>query len=125
MLGQPRVVVAQEDDVGLGLWLADELYPFMNQGLPRLVRGMGLASDDELHRALRISQQAQQTRRIVQKQVRPFVGREAPRKAQCQGVGIEEMLRPGNRLWQRRGGSQLVRQSLAGIADEGIAGGGA
>ena len=54
---------------------------------------MRLAGDDELHRALRIGQQAQQPLRIVQQQVRPLVGREAARKTQRQRVGIEQMLR--------------------------------
>ena len=63
--------------------------PFLNQRLARLVRRMGLAGKDELHRALRIGQQAQQSLRVVQQQVRPFVGREAPRKAQRQCVGIK------------------------------------
>ena len=75
--------------MGAGLGLADELYPFLDQGLPRLVRRMGLAGDDELHRALRIGQQAQQSLRVVQQQVRSLVGGEAARKAQRQRVGIE------------------------------------
>ena len=32
----------------------DELYPFLDQGLPCPVRGMGLSREDELHRALGI-----------------------------------------------------------------------
>jgi hypothetical protein len=75
--------------MGAGLGPPNEMCPFLNQRLPRLVCRMGLTSDDELHRALRISQKAQQTRRIVQQQVRSLVGREAARKAQCQRVGIK------------------------------------
>ena len=111
--------------MGAGLGLADELDPFLNQGLPCLVRRMGLARDDELHRALRIGQQAQQPLRIVQQQIRSLVGREAARKTQCQGIGIEEMLRPVHRLGRRAGGGQLPGQSLAGVFDERLAGGGA
>ena len=37
-----------------GLGLANELYPFLDQGLSRRVRGMGLAGKDELHWSLRI-----------------------------------------------------------------------
>ncbi len=40
--------------MGAGLGPPDEMCPFLNQRLPRLVRRMGLAGDDELHRALRI-----------------------------------------------------------------------
>ena len=86
---------------------------------------MGLAGDDELHRALRIGQQAQQPLRVVQQQVRSLVGREAARKAQRQGVGIKEMLRLVHRLGRRAGGGQLPGQSLAGVFDKRLAGGGA
>ena len=77
------------------------MHPFLDQGLPRLVRRMGLAGDDELHRALRIRQQAQQPLRVVQQQVRPLVGRKAARKAQRQGIGIKEMLRGFDLLGRR------------------------
>ena len=39
--------------------LANEPNPFLDQGLTRLVGRVGLAGDDELHRALRIGQQPQ------------------------------------------------------------------
>ena len=70
-----------------------KLYPFLDQGLSRRVRGMGLARKDELHWFLRIGQQAQQSLGIAQQQVRSFVGGEAAGKAQCQRVRIKEMLR--------------------------------
>ena len=47
---------------------------------------MRLAGEDELHRALRIGQEAQQPFRIVQQQVGPLVGGEAARKAQRQRI---------------------------------------
>ena len=84
--------------MGAHLGPPDELGPFLNQGLSRLVRRMGLAGKDELHRALGIGQQAKQSLRVVQQQVRPLVGREAARKAERQCVGIEQMLRSVNRL---------------------------
>ena len=62
----------------------DEMHPFPNQGLSRLIRRMRLAGDDELHRSLRIAQQAKQSLGVVQQQVRSLVGREAARKAQRQ-----------------------------------------
>ena len=102
-----------------------KLYPFLDQGLPRLVRRMGLAGDDELHRALRIGQKTQQALRIVQQQVRSLVGREAARKTQCQRVGIEQMLRPVNRLGRRAGGGQLPGQSFASVFNKRRAGGSA
>ena len=42
--------------MGADLGLPDEMNPFLDQRLPRLVRRMRLAGDDELHRALRIGQ---------------------------------------------------------------------
>ena len=38
------------------LRLSNELNPFLDQGLPRLVRRMRLSGDDELHRTLGIAQ---------------------------------------------------------------------
>ena len=68
--------------------------PLADHRLTRLVGRMGLAGEDELHRALSaLSSKPQQSLRIVQQQIRPLVGREAPRKAQRQCVGIEQMLR--------------------------------
>ena len=68
------------------LRLPDEANPFLDQRLPGFVRRMGLAGDDELHRALRIGQQAKQSLGIMQQQVRPLVGGEAPGKAERQGI---------------------------------------
>ena len=68
------------------------MHPFLNQFLPRLVCRMILTGDDELRRALRIGQQTKQSLRVVQKQVRSLVGREAACKAQRQSVGMEKML---------------------------------
>ena len=55
-LGQMHVVVTEEDHVGADFGPPDEMHPFLDQGLSRLVRRMRLARDDELHRALRIGQ---------------------------------------------------------------------
>ena len=93
MLRQQHIVVAQEDDVRPGLWLAYEVYPFMDQDLPRPVLRMSLAGNDQLHRSFAICQKAQQTRRIVQQQVRSLVRGEPPRKTECQCIGIEHMFR--------------------------------
>ena len=50
LLGQAHVVVTKENHMGTDLWLADEVYPFMDQCLSRLVLRMGLAGDHELYR---------------------------------------------------------------------------
>ena len=56
VLSQKHVVITQEDDMGACLWPANELHPLLNQGLPRIVLRMGLASDDELHWTLWVTQ---------------------------------------------------------------------
>ena len=71
------------------LRLADETDPLLDQSLPRLIRGVCLAGDDQLYRPLRIAQQAQQSLSVVQQQVRSLVGREAASKAKRQCVGIK------------------------------------
>ena len=85
---------------------------------------MGLAGDDELHRALEDWQEAQQSRRIVQQQVRSLVGRESARKSECQCIGIEEMSGLVDLLARRARGGELPGQSFASVLDEGLAGGG-
>ena len=52
-----------------------------------------------------------------------LVGREAPRKAQCQCVGIEEMPRLLNRLGRRAGGGVVPGQALASVFNQRLAGG--
>ena len=54
VLGQLHVIVAEENHMRAGLGPPDEMRPFLNQGLPRLVCRMGLARKDELHRTLRM-----------------------------------------------------------------------
>ena len=71
------------------LRLTNELNPFLDQCLSRRVRRVCLSGDDELHWTLGIAQEAKQPLSIVQQQVRSFVGRETPRKTQCQRVGIK------------------------------------
>ena len=73
----------------------------LDQGLACLVCGMGLAGHDELHRALRIRQQAQQSLRVVQQQIGSFVACKTACKAQRQRVGIKQLLRTVDRLGRR------------------------
>src|ERR1035441_914537 len=102
----------------------DETRPLPNQGLPRLVRRMRLAGEDQLYRALGTVQKAKQARRVMQQQVRSLVGREAARKSQRECVGIEEM--PGGFHLRRRraSGGQVPRQSAASVLYQRLAGGG-
>ena len=97
---------------------SDEVDPFLNQRLSRLVCGMGFAGQDKLHGPIWIGEQAKQPLRVVQQKVRPLVGCKAPRKAQRQGVGIKEMFRLINGLGRCAGGGQLLGQSFAGVFHE-------
>ena len=101
LLGQLHIVVAKEDHGSARTGAANEMGPLPNQGLARLIGRMGLACHDELHRALRIIQQPQQPLRIVQQQIRSFVGCETARKTQDQGVRVEQALRRFSGVRQR------------------------
>ena len=54
VLCQMHVVVTEEDHMGACLGPSNKIGPFLNQCLPRLVRGMCLTGKDELNRPLRI-----------------------------------------------------------------------
>src|SRR5664279_2912370 len=53
---QKHVVITQKDHMVARLSPPDEMRPFLNQGLPGLIRRMGLAGNDELHGTPRISE---------------------------------------------------------------------
>jgi hypothetical protein len=52
VFGQKHVVVTEEDSMGTRVGAPDEMRPFLDQNLSRLIRGMRLAGEDELDRAL-------------------------------------------------------------------------
>ena len=86
-----------------------KLYPFLDQGLPGQVRRMGLAGDDELHRALRIGQQTKQ----------PLLDRAAAGSVSCRSRSGAQNL--ASRRWDRTGASHRrpsraarLRQPVAG-----------
>src|SRR5208337_66565 len=54
VFGHAHVIVAEKDYTVPGFSSSDEAYPLLNQGLPSLIRRMGLAGKDELHRSLGI-----------------------------------------------------------------------
>ena len=105
------------------LGAANEVNPLLDQGLSRLVRRMRLACDDQLHRALRVGQDAQQARGVMQQQVRAFVGGEAAGKPQRQRVGAEEMSRLFNGLGRRARRRIMAGQAVARVVDQRLAGG--
>ena len=94
MFGEQQIVVAQKNDMLTSRCVSDEVYPPLEQGLALRVGRMRLACNDELHRVRGVRQQAQQALRIVQQQVRPFVGSKAARESQRQCIGIEQFVAP-------------------------------
>jgi hypothetical protein len=127
MLGQLHVVVGEEHRVLTHLRAANESHPLTDHCLANLVVGVRLPGQDQLHRTLRMGQQADQPLRIVQEQVRPLVTHEATSEPQRQGVaiqyvaGIFQRLRPGpsrrklpgqpRRAWSISGALAAVRNS--------------
>ena len=79
---EPHVVVLEEDDA-LGP-LADRLDQQRDDGLARLVRGVRLAGEDELHAP--VLEEGRQAIGVAQEQVGALVGRRPPREADGQGA---------------------------------------
>ena len=69
---------------------AQEMDPFADHILARLIGRMRLAREHELHGIFLIGENPRQPLRIVQQQVGPFVGGEPTRKAERKCVGIED-----------------------------------
>ena len=76
----------------------DEMRPLPNHDLPRRVRRMGFAGDDELHGAPRIGEDSNEPLRIAQQQIWSFIRGKAARKAERQCVYIKNVLRTVNLL---------------------------
>ncbi len=68
----------------------DEVIPLFDECLSRLVLRMCFAGENQLHRTLRIAQQANQPLRIVQQKIGPLVSRKAARKSHRQHMFIED-----------------------------------
>ena len=118
LLGQAHIVIAEKDNMRAHQWLADEADPFMNQGSPGLVFRMRLAGDNQLHRAIRVGQQTQQTGRIVQQQIGPFITGEAAGKTECQCLGVKHLPRSLDLFGQGTTSRQLPGQALAGVINQ-------
>jgi hypothetical protein len=87
--------------VGSRLWLRREVPPLLDEPLALLVAWMGRAGDDDLNGPFCGREQAQQPSRIVQQQVRPFVGGESAGEAERQHVRIEHLLDQPRRIVDR------------------------
>ncbi len=93
LLRDRHVVVREKNHMIAGVRAADELHPLPDQCLPGRIGRVGLAGYDQLHRAVRIRQQPQQSRGVAQQQVGPFVGGESPRESQGEHLRVEQLPR--------------------------------
>ena len=84
--GDRHVVVLQEHEAVADVELAGEELDLADHVLARLVGGMGLAGEDELHRAVGVEQQPAQALGLRQQQRRPLVRGEAAGEADGQRV---------------------------------------
>ena len=85
-----HLVVLDEGDAALEAELSGERVHALEHLLPRLVRRVRLAGEDELDRTPRIDQQALQPVEVSEDQGRALVGREPPGEPDCQGPFIEQ-----------------------------------
>ena len=123
LLGQQHVVIAQKDHAALYFGTPGELHPLTDHFLPRLVSGMGLAGDQELDRALGVSQEANQALRIVQQQSGTFVSGKPPGETQGQSLGVQNLPGLGDLLRGGAGFGKLAGITFAGIFNQRVPGG--
>ena len=69
--------------------IARKLYDFADVALARLVLGMRLAGDHNLHRHFLIEQNLLQPLHIAEEQCRALVGGKTAREPDGEGVGVE------------------------------------
>ena len=87
-------VVVLDEDHALGeAGVEAEVGDPLDQLLARLVGGVGLAGEDELHRPLRIVDHLGHAVDVVEEQVGPLVGGEPPGEADGEDVRIEDVPR--------------------------------
>ena len=82
--------------------------------LPRLVGGVRLPGDHQLHRALGVEQQRAQPLRVTEHEREPLVGRHAAREADGQHARVEDSLGPAAAPARRRRGP--ARTPAPGVA---------
>ena len=97
---------------------ADDL---LDQLLAALVGRVRLAGDHELHRTLRVEQQALEALGVAEHQRQPLVRRDAAGEADGEHVGVERVVDPGELGRGRPALLPRLRQALAGVLDEAVA----
>ena len=75
--------------MGADLRSLNELIPFPNECLPRLVCRVRLACHNELDGPLRIRQKPKEPLSIMKEQIGPFVSGKPSGKAKSQNVGVK------------------------------------
>ena len=114
-VGQVHVVVLEERHPALELGVAGELVDALEHFLARVVGRVGLAGEDDLHRAPRIDQQPAQPLEVAEDQVGALVGGEPAGEADGERRRIEQRARADD----LGGLLQLGGEAAAGIlADE-------
>jgi len=83
-----------------------------------MLRRMRLAGDDDLHGSLPIGEQPGQAFRIVQQQVRTFVGSETAREAQRQDIGLQGIARSVDVALDAGFRRHLPQQAATRVCDE-------
>src|SRR5271156_2927987 len=89
-LRQMLVIIFHESDARGEFGFARQLEHPLDQLRAPHIRGMGFAGKNDLYRLQRIREQAFQSPKIVEDQVRPLVGRKPPRKTDRQNPRIEQ-----------------------------------
>ena len=84
-----HVVVFHEDHVLPQVRIARKLHDLADEALARLVLGMRLAGDDDLHRHVLVQQDALQPLHVAEQQRGALVGGEAARETDGERVGVE------------------------------------
>ena len=86
MPGERDLVVLQENDAGL---FAGHTHDPGHDVLARLVGGMRLTGEKNLHGPLRVAQKLREPGSVPEQQVRPLVGSEATAESNGQRVEVE------------------------------------
>ena len=85
------VVVLDEDELVGEVGVAHHLGDLLEDALAGLVMRMGLAGEEELHRALGVVDHGGEALDVVEQQVGALVGGEAAGEADGEGVGREDL----------------------------------
>ncbi len=126
MFCHQHVVVGEKNHPGSSFRAAGKLKPLPDHVLALGILGMCLARQYELHGTLLIIEDAEEACRIVQKEIRALVRREAARKSESQNIVIEyecclrqifRRCRPSRYLTDVES-ANVVNQNLAAIGAE-------